>query len=190
MATKKKKASKRKPAKKKTSKRKATTKKAKPKRKATVRPKRADGKPIVGGRASLLTPEVQAQICDYLSYGNYIETAAAAVGIDQSTLRRWLKRGRREMQRLETTPHNDPDPNELIYLDFCKAVDIAEAQAEVDGLRMIKAHSFEDWKALAWRLERKSFSRWGRRQALEHSGPDGKPVTVQRLKIGGKIIEF
>lgn len=171
--------------KKKASKRKATKKKAK--RKGKRKSPNVDG---LGGRLSLLTPELQATICEYLSYGNFIETAAAAVGIDQSTLRRWLKRGRRELQRLQLEPHSEADPNELIYLNFCKAVDEAEAQAEVEGLRMLKAHSHEDWRAIAWRLERKSFNRWGRRQAIEHSGPEGRPVQVQRLKIGKTVIEF
>lgn len=171
---KKKKASKRKPAKKKAAKKKAVRRKPKSK----------------GGRLSLLTPEVQETICKYLSQGNFIETAAAAVGIDQSTLRRWLSRGRREMKRLAVAPHTEADPVELPYLEFCKAADRAEAQAEVEGLAMLSAHGYKDWKALAWRLERKSFNRWGRRQAIEHSGPDGKPAVVQRLVIGGKTIEF
>lgn len=183
MAARKKKASKRKASKKK------ATRKVKKKVKSKVKRKtpNVDGK---GGRLSLLTPELQARVCDYLSYGNFLETAAAAVGVDQSTLRRWLKRGRREMQRLQLSPDGEVDPNELIYLNFCKAVDRAEAEAEVDGLKMLHAHSYDDWRAVAWRLERKAFGRWGRRQAIEHSGPDGKPAVVQRLVIGGKTIEF
>jgi transposase-like protein len=172
--------------KKKASKRKATKKKAPRRKNPNMRREPND----LGGRLSLLTPETQAKICEYLSYGNFIETAAAAVGIDQSTLRRWLKRGRREMQRLQLEPHTEPDPKELIYLDFCKAVDKAEAQAEIDGLKMLEAHGYDDWRSIAWRLERKSFSRWGRRQAIEHSGPEGRPMQVQRLRIGKKVIEF
>lgn len=94
------------------------------------------------------------------------------------------------MQRLALSPDGQPDANELIYLRFCEAVDQAEAYSEVNAIQRLNAHGFMDWRALAWRLERKAFARWGRRQAIEHSGPDGKPAVVQRLKIGGKTIEF
>jgi hypothetical protein len=157
-------------------------------KKKTARVKRET--PRNGGRASLLTPEVQDRICDIMRRGNFIETAAASVGIHQSTLRRWLARGRREMQRLDLEPYSGPKESELPFLRFCEAVDMAEAEAEVAALDLLSAHSFEDWRSIAWRLERKSFNRWGRRQAIEHSGPDGGPVKVQRLQIGDKVIEF
>lgn len=142
------------------------------------------------GRVSKLTPEVQEKICHYLRQGNYLETCAALCNLHQSTVRRWLQRGRAEMERLEIEPHTEPNPVELPFLVFCEAVDHAEAEAESDALAVISKASAEDYRAMCWRLERRHYKRWGRRQALEHSGPDGKPVEVQTIKIGKKTVKF
>lgn len=53
------------------------------------------------GRPTKLTPDVQDTICGFLLTGAYLETAAAAAGIDQATLHAWMKRGARELQRRE-----------------------------------------------------------------------------------------
>jgi transposase len=51
------------------------------------------------GRPTKLTAEKTEELCDMLLTGAYIETAAAAVGINKDTLHDWLKRGARERDR-------------------------------------------------------------------------------------------
>ena len=71
-----------------------------------------------------------------------METAAAASGIDRITLHLWLRKGNKY-------------PG-TIYSAFADAVHEAMAQAEMrDVLTISKAAGDGDWRAAAWRLERK-----------------------------------
>ena len=40
-----------------------------------------------------------------------------------------------------------------------------------------------DWRALAWRAERRFTSRWGQRGSLEVSGPDGGPIELENRGV-------
>lgn len=74
-------------------------------------------------RPTKLTPELSDQIVDALKDGAYVETAAEAAGIDDSTLYRWLDWG---------AEGKEP------YAAFCEAVIRARAEAELDMLRTIR----------------------------------------------------
>ena len=45
------------------------------------------------------------KIVESLKLGNYIETAAALVGINKTSIYEWLKRGARELERVENNPN-------------------------------------------------------------------------------------
>ena len=101
------------------------------------------------GRPVKLTPAVQAKVCDAIRAGNYLETAAAFVGIDPSTLHRWLKRGRTERKGARH--------------EFAAAVDKALADSEAMAVaRVSKAASEGIWQASSWLLERRFRDKWGR----------------------------
>ena len=146
------------------------------------------------GRPVKLTPEVQEDICAAIRAGNYIEPSAIRAGVSKSTLYSWLKKGKTEADRVDravsvgrrakVTAKLKP------YVDFLDAVKKAEAEAEARDVAIISKAAITQWQAAAWRLERKHYDRWGRRQALEHSGPQGKPVKVQRVRIGDDVVEF
>ena len=111
----------------------------------------AASKKRASGRPTKLTPEVQAKICEAIRAGNYIETAAAFAGIRKSTLYDWLRRGQRASHGL--------------YRSFSEAVEKAQADTEARDVALIaKAAAEGNWKAAAWRLERKFPERWGRRE--------------------------
>jgi len=118
------------------------------------------------GRKSKLTPEMQAKIVSYLQGGTYIETAAAAAGIGKRTLFRWLKNA--------TEKGCDPK-----YKAFADAVEKAQAAANLRDVTLISHAAKKDWRAAAWRLERRHPKRWGTVQRHEVSGPDGKAVEVK-----------
>lgn len=122
------------------------------------------GKP---GRKTRLTPERQQKILNAIRAGAYLETAAAAAGINKVTLHRWLRRGERY-----------PD---TIYSAFSEAVHEALAQAELrDVLTISKAAGDGDWRAAAWRLERKYPKRWGTVSRTEITGKDGGALQIQQ----------
>lgn len=117
------------------------------------------------GRKTKLTPERQTKILNAIRAGAYMETAAAAAGVNKETLYAWLKRGNVEP--------------ESIYSAFVEAVHEAQASAELrDVLTLSKAAADGDWRAAAWRLERKFPKRWGLTTKTELTGADGGPVAV------------
>lgn len=136
------------------------------------------------GRPSKLSTELTTKICDMLRAGNYLETAAAYAGIDKATLHRWMKRGAREIERVESSEKNlKIRKREQPYVDFCNSIKKALAEGEVRDMIIISNAAKTDWKAAAWKLERKFPEKWGRKERLDanlhHSGKDGGPIETQ-----------
>lgn len=157
---------------------------------------------FMAGRPDKLTEERARKIVNLIASGSYVETAAAACGVSKNTLYDWLKRGAR-------APHGK-------FKKFADDVAEAAAKAEArDVLVIDRAASGHDvvrttrkiekgivveetttttrefdWRAAAWRLERKFPKRWGLIERIEHSGPDGGPIPVDVLdeKLG-RLIE-
>lgn len=145
-------------------------------------------------RPTKLTPQVHERIVNAISKGNYIETAAALAGIDKTTLYDWLRTGADEEARVNGSSRLRVRKEEAIYVEFSHAVAQALAESEDHDLGIIakaaddhevikyrqsitkdgdvyelKEQSWEfDWKAAAWRLERKFPDRYA-------------PVTKTRL---------
>jgi hypothetical protein len=142
------------------------------------------------GRPVKLTADLQDEICGAIRAGNYFEPSVIRAGVSKSTAYNWLKRGSKEIARVEKTKGGKVSKTEAPYVAFLDAVKKAEAEAEARDVAIISKAALTQWQAAAWRLERKHYDRWGRRQAIEHSSPEGKPVRVQKLKIGDKEIEF
>lgn len=117
------------------------------------------------GRPSKLTPERQKRIVDAIRAGNYVETAAEYAGIGKTTFYRWMEQG-------EQASHG-------IYREFRDAVMRARAEAEARSVALIQKAAPDDWRAAAWWLERAFPDRWGPRQKLEHSGPEGGPIPAE-----------
>lgn len=110
-----------------------------------------------GGRPTKLTAERQAQVCDAIRAGVPPETAAAYGGIDESTFYRWLARGR----------GIDAEP---LYAEFAEVARVALAEWETRDILLIGEAAKSDWRAAAWRLERRLPKRYGRRERHEIEG--------------------
>jgi hypothetical protein len=134
------------------------------------------------GRPTKITAEIQNEIVMAIRGGNYLETAASYVGLSQSTLRDWIRRGAREHERLERDQDARPIKSETPFLDFSVAVRKAQAASEVSDVAIIGAAARASWQAAAWRLERKYPDRWGRRESHEISGPGGGPLQVEEIR--------
>jgi len=118
--------------------------------------KRGPGRPVGTGK---LTPKRQENIVQSLRAGNYRSTAVLNAGIHPDTFYDWLKRGAEEAGSK--------------YSDFSDAVKKAEAEGEARDLKVIDdAAQKGSWQASAWKLERKYFTKWGRKekQELTHKG--------------------
>lgn len=120
--------------------------------------KRKKGKPMKPGgkgRPSGLTPEIANKIVRSVRAGCYIQTSAAIVGIGNTTLWEWLKRGR--------------DEEDTIYSELFDRVQTAQGMSEAEDLAIIGEASKEDWTAAAWRLERKFPHKFGKRVRIENA---------------------
>src|SRR6267142_3601228 len=94
-----------------------------------------------------LDPATTQRIVDLIRAGNYLEVAATAAGIHRSTLYRWLRHGREQKRGR--------------YRMFLSQVEKAQAEAESRDVALIAKAASEDWRAAAWRLERKAPRRYG-----------------------------
>lgn len=142
-----------------------------------------------GGRPTKLNKQIIEEIALMVKLGNYIETASAFAGISKVTLYEWMKRGRRELERVNDGKGRKIRKSEELYVEFLNAIEQAMAEAEVRDVQTIYNATKIDWKASAWRLERKYPDRWGKTEHHEVSGKDGKPLEVEvaRKKLLDKL---
>jgi transposase len=110
-------------------------------------------------RKTKLTDELEEKLCEYIMAGNYANTAASMVGIDESTYYRWIRKGEAAKSGR--------------YYQFNQSIKKAEKFAEAYHIQNIrKAGGAGAWTASAWWLERKYPQRWGKQERVElnHSG--------------------
>tara|TARA_X000001388_G_scaffold75231_1_gene69579 strand:- start:672 stop:1193 length:522 start_codon:yes stop_codon:yes gene_type:complete len=90
-----------------------------------------------------LTPALQKAIVNTVKKGNYLSTAAQAVGVSKKQINRWIHWGNGNL------PGKEPiEP----YVSFAKAIQQAEAEAEITLVGDIVDD--KDWRAKSWVLER------------------------------------
>tara|TARA_Y100000310_G_scaffold328699_1_gene397251 strand:+ start:267 stop:773 length:507 start_codon:yes stop_codon:yes gene_type:complete len=87
-------------------------------------------------RPTKLTPDLKETICMALARGQYLETAAALAGISVSTLRDWIRNGKRLADEVESNPR-ELNEQETRLVDFSAAVKRAMAQGDLRDLAVI-----------------------------------------------------
>lgn len=120
------------------------------------------------GRPTKFSQEIASKIVALIEAGNYIETAASAAGIHKETLYAWLRKG--------------ADQSKGEYKNFSDAVYRAVGLAEARDVTTIGKAAIEDWRAAAWRLERRNAKRWGRKDHLEIHQFDPKNLSTEELE--------
>lgn len=133
------------------------------------------------GRPTKLTEARHRKIVADIRAGNFAQIAAVASGITEQTYYNWLSWGQRDLAS------EDVDKHSSIYAEFFESVKAAEAEAEVKQVRELQRD--EKWQRRAWWLERRFPKRWGQKQALEVSGPEGKPIEVDAKDTLTRLLE-
>lgn len=122
----------------------------------------------MAGRRSKYTPETVDKLTQAIRLGATYKLACDYAGIDTSTFYDWRN----------TKPQ------------FSNAIKLAEGEGALkhlvnidraaNGIKDADGNWIElpDWKASAWKLERRYPQMYGR-QAIELSGPDGKEIKVK-----------
>ncbi len=124
---------------------------------------------------TLWTPELQDKLVKMIQAGNYAEVAARACGINTSTFYAWLSRG---------------GQGEEPFANLAKAIEKATAEGELRDFTLIGKHAEKQWQAAAWRLERKLPQRYGRKDSLEVTGDEAKPLSVVAARVDfGRLSE-
>lgn len=126
------------------------------------------GKKGTDGAPTKLTQELITKLCNAIRGGVYAETAAQLCGVHKATFYVWLKKGSGTQSGL----------CKVLNDAVCKA--LAESEAR-DVFVIDKAGQLGDWRASAWRLERKFSKRWGRTEKLEVTGTEGGPVKYENV---------
>lgn len=77
-------------------------------------------------------------------------------------------------------PWNSVDrEEEWQFVLFATLMRRAKAEAVTQAVTQIRRAGRDQWQAAAWYLERTNHAEFGRKTSLEHSGPDGGPVTIE-----------
>ena len=123
---------------------------------------------------SLLTKALQKQIIEILEAGNYQKTAYESLGINERTYFKWIEVGEKAQKKEEKLTKT-----EETCLQFFQSIKKAVQSARQVNLAIIcKAAQDGSWQAAAWFLERTDFEHFGNKSKFEHTGKDGKPVTI------------
>lgn len=127
-------------------------------------------------------PKVCEDIVSWLALGNFREAACKRAGITDRTLRRWLEKGRQELEAAEADlgPDDDLDVRALgPYARFLKRVEKTEADVENGLVRSLVFDNEARPEDKRWFLERRHPKRYGKgAMRVELSGSDGKPLEV------------
>lgn len=108
-------------------------------------------------RKTKLTAETTAKVVQAIKLGATYELAAKYAGIAESTFYAWMKE----------------------HPEFSEAVHAGEGNAAVVWLAKIEQAGADDWRALAWKAERRFPQHFGRTERVELTGKDGGAVKTE-----------
>lgn len=120
------------------------------------------------GPAVGFTPAIHRRVVALVRAGNYIETAAAAIGVDAHTLREWMKRGARGIEP---------------FVEFARDLEAAIYESEVRDVAAITRGAQTDWRAAQWRLQVRAPTRW--RIPKDEERPDDRDLPRAADDIDG-----
>lgn len=125
------------------------------------------------------------RLVEYVAAGNYLEAAAAAVGVAPSRVYEWIAVGEEWMDvELDEIP-----ADRRIFREFREAVLNAREAAQARMLREIERAAPMDWRAAAWILERTHPGRYSRIERLRVGGDgDAAPIRVEHVETDPDFI--
>ena len=115
------------------------------------------------------------KVLEGIKAGMSYEGACGVARVTYNTFLNWKKRGEKETSGK--------------YFKFFQELQYAEAIAEAEMLKKLKEDPDTKW--VAWRLERRFPSRWGKTEHVrqEISGPEGQPIQTETKIISVDILK-
>ncbi len=117
-------------------------------------------------RPTKLSGEIQRTIVEYIRAGAFDYVASQAAGIDVSTFRRWMERGK---------------GGRAPYKAFAAAVAQARAEARVAAEIEVRRDNPLAWLRFGPGRERPDAPGWTQSVRHEHSGPEGGAIPIEML---------
>ena len=162
------------------------------------------------GRPSKLTEDRAETIINAVAVGTHYVDAAILAGIDRVTLYRWLKRAaaaerkepreqshaeraaielRNGITRAEAEYRRNAEASIDIAATIGRSVTTVKEVAGPNGTTTTTTSTqvVPDWRARAWRLERRWPDRYGPKSGVEVSGPGGGPVPMALEDVISKV---
>jgi hypothetical protein len=145
------------------------------------------------GRPSLYTPKLAAEICELLSGGQSLNSICKMDGKPNiSSVMLWLSKYQDFSEKYARARQSWADA------EFDRMMEIADTpqlgtktREDADGGVEITTGDMIDHRRLQvdvrkWALARMSPKKYGDRQAVEHSGPDGAKLVIEVEHVGRK----
>lgn len=113
-------------------------------------------------RPTLLTEELQREICGYIENGNSYTTAYRLAGIGETTFHEWKSKGEKDIEA----------GKESVYAEFAVAIKRANEKCKAWNVQQIMnaAGDKKHWTAAAWLLERKWPEEFAKTDKIDHTG--------------------
>jgi len=124
-----------------------------------------------GGRPEIISKELIEEICKHVKVGNYQDTSAAKCGVSKFNFLKWIKIGVKK-------------PN-TIYGRFIKAMNEAEAEAEINDLAKLT-----DEASIRWRLSRRHPKKWGPKQIIKIEDNDTKDSSFSNAEFRERLYDL
>lgn len=103
------------------------------------------------GRPSKLTPKIKEKLLSLIKIGTPLEAACKCCGLDYTTVREWVSRGKDEHPTRPCSPE---------YADFATAFEKAKGECEAILVGRISTASQKDWRAAAFMLRCRNPKDW------------------------------
>lgn len=133
------------------------------------------------GRPTKLTHALLEDAVQLVEAGNYLNTAAGALGISYDTWRNWMERGEKEAKLWNEIVEAGGDPTEVIwdtlYIQFFVAISRAEHMAIASVVTLLKRHALTDARAAVEFLQRRDRANWSKETRI--TGDENAPLVVK-----------
>lgn len=101
----------------------------------------------IGGRPSMITPELTKRLCEALQMGSTYELACNYAGVEYGSYRNWMRKAEARIEQgADESDH---------YVKFYHCIKKAIGERTLGWLKIIQnAAENGQWQAAAWKLER------------------------------------
>lgn len=124
------------------------------------------------GEGTKCTPETVEKICEAVRLGAPLDVARGYGGVPAPTFIEWMRQGR-----------DGWEP----YVSFVEKLDEAMHEGQMRDIRRVDAGAEKDWRASAFKLERRFPEHWGEKKQIDTT-VTGKPfVDLSKLTLEEKL---